>query len=83
MHNLCWRFHESNRSGKLINTRRDENVSYRSLSCFFFLQVYVCDIQVHEGDERLVATVYPNVDCAFIVTLIFIFDLINMAGTGV
>ncbi|KAF3529385.1 hypothetical protein DY000_02042699 [Brassica cretica] len=39
--------------------------------------------QVHEGDERLVATVYPNVDCAFIVTLIFIFDLINMAGTGV
>lgn len=40
-------------------------------------------LQVYEGDDRLVATVYPNVDSAFIVTLIFIFDLINMGGTGI
>ncbi|XP_010465715.1 PREDICTED: protein LURP-one-related 13 [Camelina sativa] len=39
--------------------------------------------QVHEGDKRLVATIYPNVDHAFIVTLIFIFDLINMVGAGI
>ncbi|KAL1223707.1 Protein LURP-one-related 13 [Cardamine amara subsp. amara] len=39
--------------------------------------------QVYEGDERLVATIYPNVDYAFIVTLIFVFDLINMGGTGI
>ncbi|CAN8269209.1 unnamed protein product [Cochlearia groenlandica] len=39
--------------------------------------------QVHEGDERLVVTIYPNIDCAFIVTLIFIFDLINSGGTGI
>ncbi|CAE5967555.1 unnamed protein product [Arabidopsis arenosa] len=39
--------------------------------------------QVYEGDERLVATIYPNVDYAFIVTLIFIFDLINNGGTAI
>ncbi|KFK39031.1 hypothetical protein AALP_AA3G191800 [Arabis alpina] len=38
--------------------------------------------QVHEGGERLVATIYPNVDAAFIVSLIFIFDLINMGGAS-
>ncbi|WZZ65608.1 hypothetical protein YC2023_076978 [Brassica napus] len=38
--------------------------------------------RVHEGHERLVATVYPNVDCAFIVTLIFIFDLVIWLELG-
>lgn len=46
------------------------------------IYVYIF-IQVYEGDERLVATVYPNVDYAFIVTLIFIFDLINNGGTAI
>ncbi|CAN7084528.1 unnamed protein product [Brassica oleracea var. botrytis] len=59
----------------------------KEVSCDFnikgrFMKLYVCNIQVHEGHERLVATVYPNVDCAFIVTLIFIFDLVIWLELG-
>ncbi|XP_010524571.1 PREDICTED: protein LURP-one-related 13 [Tarenaya hassleriana] len=38
--------------------------------------------QVHEADHKLLVTVYPNVDYAFIVTLVLVFDLINTSGSN-